>query len=657
MAIEKISLVTKKSILRVRDSLDIKAVVDGENPRDLTFHWQVTTGHISWRRHKARYEAPGQKGTAEIQVRVTDRRGGERTESLSLTIYKQIAILKADDVMFDEDTIIPAGWRRYFDTMIDKKIKSSAGIICNSLTVATPAYFYRLKELARSGYIEFFNHGYDHVLMAVNENGETYCEFWNTSYEHQKEHFLKAQNLAKQKLNITMHTFGAPGNRIDHNTVKAINEVGDLKIWLYGDSAAHKLVLTNRKTLESPLPVPNYEAFLADYDPDLDYCVFQLHPRRWSDEDFAQYERIIDYLIDQEVTFLTPYEYYQAVTHSQRTEIVLDRSRLNFGAVTRGGFSGPQKVGIQNPEAGTLNWQASVTSSWIKVRPSSGRGAGQLEVSVEPGGLRPGTHTGAVIVADAADVNAPRQVNVSLEVYKTNAAKPPFGEFSTPEDGAEVSGSIALTGWVLDDIGVKRVDIFTRGTRIGEAFFVEGARPDIEAIYPGYPANYLAGWGYMLLTNCLPGGGNGSYKLKAVATDMEGKQTTLGVKTIQVENAQAGKPFGAIDTPPPGGTASGGSYRNQGWVLTPQPNKIPEDGSTIEVHIDGIKHGTAQYNLHREDIADLFPGYANSGGAGAVYTIDTTAFNNGVHSISWVVRDNAGHAEGIGSRYFTIING
>lgn len=34
-----------------------------------------------------------------------------------------------------------------------------------------------------------------------------------------------------------------------------------------------------------------------------------------------------------------------------------------------------------------------------------------------------------------------------------------------------------------------------------------GARADITAAYPTYPASYKAGWGYMLLTNFLPRGG------------------------------------------------------------------------------------------------------------------------------------------------------
>ena len=108
----------------------------------------------------------------------------------------------------------------------------------------------------------------------------------------------------------------------------------------------------------------------------------------------------------------------------------------------------------------------------------------------------------------------------------------------------------------------------------------------MEQAFPGYPKNYQAGWGYMLLTNFLPNSGNGTFILYAKATDLEGHEVTLGTKTIHCDNANAVKPFGAIDTPPQGGTANGSSFTNLGWVLTPQPNSIPTDGSTINVFVD-----------------------------------------------------------------------
>jgi hypothetical protein len=248
----------------------------------------------------------------------------------------------------------------------------------------------------------------------------------------------------------------------------------------------------------------------------------------------------------------------------------------------------------------------------------------------------------------------------SAETGLLEEKDPPFGSFDTPIDGSTVASSIPVTGWALDDSGIASVEIYReQGNNlvyIGDAYLVEGARPDVAEAFPGYPNNTRAGWGYMMLTNFLPNNGNGTFVIHAMATDFVGKTTTLGTKTITCDNANAVKPFGAIDTPLQGGTASGSGFINWGWVLTPQPNHIPTDGSTINVYVDGVNLGHPIYNIYRSDIANFFPGYANSDGAAGYFSLDTTAYENGVHTIQWTATDNAGNTDGIGSRYFTIQN-
>ena len=120
----------------------------------------------------------------------------------------------------------------------------------------------------------------------------------------------------------------------------------------------------------------------------------------------------------------------------------------------------------------------------------------------------------------------------------------PFGSFDTPLNGSTVRSSIPVTGWALDDVAVESVKIFRNPVSgegddwvyIGAGVFVEGARTDIEQAFPGYPDNSRAGWGYMLLTNFLPNGGNGTFTLYAVVRDSAGNEVTLGSKTIFCDN-------------------------------------------------------------------------------------------------------------------------
>jgi hypothetical protein len=248
------------------------------------------------------------------------------------------------------------------------------------------------------------------------------------------------------------------------------------------------------------------------------------------------------------------------------------------------------------------------------------------------------------------------------------ASAPPFGAFDTPADNASgVTGSVVVTGWALDDSQVTKVEIY-RSPRtgeptspngkvyIGDASFVAGARPDVAALYPTYPNANRAGWGYMLLSNMLPNLGNGTFSLYAYAYDDGGGSTLLGSKTITCSNASATKPFGTLDTPAQGATVSGSAYAVFGWVLTPQPAVVPVTGSTLRVYVDGAPAGVPTYNLYRSDIAQLFPGYANSGGAVFNYILNTLSLANGIHSIAVSATDNQGHSDGIGSRYFTVQN-
>jgi hypothetical protein len=346
-----------------------------------------------------------------------------------------------------------------------------------------------------------------------------------------------------------------------------------------------------------------------------------------------------------------------SITTGEIPEITLDRSELTFYSIIDGGATGAQTFTISNSGDGVLVWNLSVDTPVVICTPMSGSGYQVVSVSVNPAGLIPGIYRGSIKVIALDAENQSKIINVTLTVKHKSECEPPFGEFSTPVEGVTVSGSIPVTGWVLDDIGVESVKIYNGDSYVGDAVFVEGARPDVEAAYQGYPNNNKAGWGYMLLTNFLPGGGNGTYTLNAVATDKEGNEVTLGSRTIVVDNANAVKPFGAIDTPAQGGLASGKAYINWGWVLTPQPNSIPLDGSTIDVWVNGVAVGKPTYNIYREDIATLFPNFVNSNGAVGYFYLDTTGYDNGAHTIQWTAKDSGGNIEGIGSRYFMIGRG
>jgi Tol biopolymer transport system component len=361
--------------------------------------------------------------------------------------------------------------------------------------------------------------------------------------------------------------------------------------------------------------------------------------------------------------------------------IALEKTELTFGATTSAGtfvsHTTAQTLRLTQSGAGTVTWTATSTQPWLHVSPSSGSASGVLSISLVPGASVPasGTINGYVHVSVGGLVNALPGIKVTLTLTPAGTSLGPFGTVDSPDDNRTgVTGAVPFTGWALDDLEVAQVSICraafgaevapvdshcgdTAEIFVGFAVFIDGARPDVPAAFPMFPRASRAGWGFMVLTNMLPNQGNGTYRFTMRAQDREGHWSVLGRRTMTATNASATLPFGTIDTPGQGETIFGSSFVNFGWALTPLPKIIPVDGSTIQVWIDGVNVGTANYNNQREDIQKLFPGLNNTNGAVGFRILDTTRLTNGLHEISWVVTDNQGAMEGLGSRFFTVANG
>lgn len=353
---------------------------------------------------------------------------------------------------------------------------------------------------------------------------------------------------------------------------------------------------------------------------------------------------------------------------------------LGASSSTAGAGAGTGSVMISVSPADCM-WSVTSNVPWITF--------------MTPGGTGPGPFGYTVAANTTAQQRTGILTIAGLSFTVTQSAgvdtAPPIGVIDGPADNATgLSGAVSITGWALDNTGVTSLKILRDPVGkeypgnlipIGNAAFAQGARPDIQASFPGYPNNDRAGWGIQILTPELPnsdgsaGTGNGTYRFHAVAYDAAGNSTELGVRTVGVDNLHAVGPFGTIDTPQPGDVISGTGYVNFGWVLTPQPQTIPVDGSTISLFIDnqlvcktsggaldigchtaGDSTYRPVYNLYRPDISMLFPGLKNSSGPIAYFTIDTTKLANGYHTIAWSVSDSGDHAQGIGSRSFIVQN-
>ena len=360
--------------------------------------------------------------------------------------------------------------------------------------------------------------------------------------------------------------------------------------------------------------------------------------------------------------------------------LTLSPTTIRFGGIFPAGgtmtvSTPPQTVTVTWSDPGSPAWTVTADRPWVRITNGSGTGSGQFTVEVtQPDAFFAGSGLllASNITLRTTDPALSNTVRLELQLQRTASA--PVGVFDTPAANATgLQGSIAVTGWAVDDIFLDHVEIWRDpvpgettpvyiggGPGNGKIFiasptFVPGARPDIEnnPRYSHWPQAASAGWGYMLLTQGLWNRGNGTFTLYAFAFDREGLSSTLGTKTITIDNANANKPFGTIDTPSYGGTVSG-VVTNFGWALTPGACLITNPN--VQVSIDSGALSPVSYGDVRSDIAGAFPTYTNAAAAGGHFTLDTTTLTNGMHTIGWLVTDSCGRVEGVGSRFFTVAN-
>lgn len=222
-------------------------------------------------------------------------------------------ILKLDDAWFEGDSI-HLGWVRTFDYLNSKNVVATIGIVGERMEQATPAYYAWMKRQAGQGH-EIWNHGYCHCKPIMD--GKELREFRGTEYSYQLEHLQKTQRIAAERLNIELETFGAPYNGNDGNTARALTAVPALKTWLYPPkewpAELFGMPRIEEVNIEYPVHQPDFDAFVAGFKAHLDepVLVIQGHPRSWLEpgERFVEFQRIIEFLLQEGVRFTTPSDY------------------------------------------------------------------------------------------------------------------------------------------------------------------------------------------------------------------------------------------------------------------------------------------------------------------------------------------------------------
>lgn len=229
-------------------------------------------------------------------------------------------ILKLDDYGFSART--HPGWAQTMDYLNGQGVVASIGLVGRGLERPSRTSITWMQTQAALGH-ELWNHGYCHCRPEGVElpNGLRAAEFRGTDLDYQLDQLQRTQDLAKDKLGITLTAFGAPYNSTDATTLEALSQIPAITTWIYHNGPAPDGVTTlpriSAVNIEYPVHQPNFARFKQGFEQhlDADVLVIQGHPRSWvqDPERFAEFQKIIAYLQDQGATFTTPTAYVEAL--------------------------------------------------------------------------------------------------------------------------------------------------------------------------------------------------------------------------------------------------------------------------------------------------------------------------------------------------------
>lgn len=277
---------------------------------------------------------------------------------------------------------------------------------------------------------------------------------------------------------------------------------------------------------------------------------------------------------------------------------------------------------------------------------------------------------------------------ITVDDTLTNQA--PIGGLDVPRDAGDsgwqdmVSGVFPLTGWAIDDQGIRQrrvpagcdleldfdckvladIEVMVNGQVVGQVLYPI-PRPDVEHAFPDVPDAKMSGFTINLNTLAFS---NGPYSISVRAWDTEGNSRIIGRRQVYVENhAATTGPFGKIDWPTQNGhfisTACQLSgqlpispmppYQEclhldwvSGWVLDQNDPRLLEGVVSVSLHINGQESlNTArdyqrvamyayggnlayhiwanQYGLSRPDILHLYPQFDHAKQSGFFFAVDT----------------------------------
>jgi len=245
----------------------------------------------------------------------------------------------------------------------------------------------------------------------------------------------------------------------------------------------------------------------------------------------------------------------------------------------------------------------------------------------------------------------------------------------TPAPGATVFGIVEVSGYVLDARGVARVTLLVDGAPVHDAD-INQPRQDVRTRYArfyGEDFPYDPGFTTSFLTSNYTAG---THTLGIRVTYSNSDVADLGTRTVTVNSTINQAPIGALDSPRDPAVYGvqdyvSGVFPVVGWAIdasgirqrvspagcNPVTDATCHILADIEVMVDGMVVGEANYPLPRPDVANAHPDVAGAFQSGFQMNLDTSKYTNGAHTISVRAWDTEGLSTVLGSRDVWFNNG
>lgn len=311
-------------------------------------------------------------------------------------------------------------------------------------------------------------------------------------------------------------------------------------------------------------------------------------------------------------------------TPAAQNSILLGQVTFAGWAVQAGGRVTGVKVAIDGVEQGASTYGLNRPDVCAIYSTSSNCPNVGWSFPVDTTKLANGSHT-VTITAPANNSPAAGTISSTFTVANWTTSNPMKMAIDRPNaQMGPLSGLTGIGGWVIDQLAaVSNVTVAVDNLSLGNASY-GGNRTDACNATPGAIGCPNVGWNYLLDTTLLS---DGTHVLAVTGTTAGGQSSTF-TTTFQVGNSSSTPVHVAIDIPTTNETLTGLAHVG-GWAVNTGGAQVV----SVSVLVDGLVNGIASYGGTRTDVCAAYPNGGGCPNVGWNYTLDTTPFANGSHTL------------------------